>query len=235
MLVNARLPPCAQRVTSFFMKQKKKLNISFLEKDDKYGNLIREYVKIHDWNMTLFNNADDILTSFVNTDQDILIFDIEDNTSLIHEITEKIRAVNSNIFIIFIGDVKYGDSNDFYLEKPFALQDLTELIINREDNSKKTFQLGSIIFNSEVGTIIAKGEEKRLSSKERKLLFLLCNNMNKIVERSVALETIWNCNDYFNARSMDVYLSKLRKLFSEEPKVRIENVLRKGFILHVEE
>lgn len=216
------------------MKTKKKFNVSFLEKDDRYGNLIREYVKVHDWNMTLFKDVDEVINSFVNTEQDVLIFDIEDDLEAIKEITNKVRVVNNNIYMVFIGDLKHK-CQEPYLQKPFPLQELTNIIINRADDKKNVYQLGNTTFDAKAGTVTVGGKVKTLLAKEKKLLFLLCNNMNSMVERSVALETIWNCNDYFNARSMDVYLSKLRKLFNEEPKVRIENVLRKGYILHVEE
>lgn len=232
MLVNARLPPCAQCVSSFFMR-KKKLNISFFEKDEKFGNLVREYIRVHDWNLTLFNDIREMINAIADTEQNILVFDIENNLDSIPEITKKVRDVSCNVFIIFIGEGDYS-GQAIYLRKPFALQKLADVITKRSDNYQIIYQLGNIIFNSGTGTVIVNGKEKKISSKENKLLLLLCNNMNDIVERSVALETIWNKNDHFNTRSMDVYLSKLRHLLSEEPKVRIENILKKGFILYVE-
>ena len=133
---------------------------------------------------------------------------------------------------------------DDYITKPFSTEELSLRIaailrrtryslLNGEQESiytlgKYTFDYSNQILNGPV-------EEKRLTKKEAEVLRLLCINMNKILRREIALKMIWGEDDYFMGRSMDVYITKLRKFLADDPNVNITNIHRTGFMLEVKE
>jgi len=129
---------------------------------------------------------------------------------------------------------------DDYMTKPFSIEELlfrVEAILRRTrgENSAQnqdTFQVGIYTFNSTKQTLGKEGEvEQKLTAKESELLRQLCINRNTVLDRNFALKTIWNDDTYFNARSMDVYITKLRKFLKEDPSIQIINVRGKGFKL----
>ena len=128
---------------------------------------------------------------------------------------------------------------DDYLTKPFSMEELLarmEAILRRsikEDDEPEgdTYELGKMEFNFVRQTLSMGKEEVKLTSKESALLKLLCQNLNNVVDRSVALNKIWLDDSYFNARSMDVYITKLRKYLKMDPTVELLNVHGVGFKL----
>jgi DNA-binding response OmpR family regulator len=127
---------------------------------------------------------------------------------------------------------------DDYLTKPFSMEELTYRIeaIMRRMASKKTrqqtiYNLGSFVFDTQKQTLTREGSVIKLTTKECDLLNLLCLNVNEILQRDYALKTIWVDDNYFNARSMDVYITKLRKHLKDDPSVEIINVHGKGYKL----
>lgn len=132
---------------------------------------------------------------------------------------------------------------DDYLTKPFNMEELLlriKAVLKRtttspgvtDDDSK--FQLGEYVFNSNRQTLQIGEDVRKLTSKESDLLRLLCLNQNKTLDRNTALKTVWQDDSYFNARSMDVYITKLRKYLSDDTRVEILNVHGKGFKLLVD-
>jgi DNA-binding response OmpR family regulator len=128
---------------------------------------------------------------------------------------------------------------DDYLTKPFNMDELLarmEAILRRSSNDdeepeRDTYELGKMEFNFVRQTLSMGKEEVKLTSKEAALLKLLCQNLNDVVDRSVALNKIWLDDSYFNARSMDVYITKLRKYLKMDPSVELINVHGVGFKL----
>ena len=129
---------------------------------------------------------------------------------------------------------------DDYMTKPFSMEELLarlQAVLRRsqkaEDQNEKvtSFQIKDFIFDSDKQTLTREDEIQKLTVKESKLLTLLCENMGKSVSRSYALKMVWGDDTYFNARSMDVYITKLRKFLKEEPDVQIVNVHGEGFKL----
>ena len=128
---------------------------------------------------------------------------------------------------------------DDYIRKPFSLDELLarmEVILRRvkgaEATIQSTYQIGKFFFDTQTQTItIDNGEPISLTTKENELLALLCAYANQTLERSFALKKIWENDNYFNARSMDVYITKLRKILKEDPTVEIKNVHGKGYKL----
>jgi DNA-binding response OmpR family regulator len=162
-------------------------------------------------------------------------------------LAKDIRLLNMDVPIIFLTaknmkeDVLEGFKigADDYITKPFSMEELIfriEAILRRvsQDNSSTEnaiYQLGIYTFDSRKQILTGGEEEVKLTTKEAELLRLLCNNANKVLERNFALKTIWIDDNYFNARSMDVYITKLRKHLKDDPKVEIINVHGKGYKL----
>ena len=157
-----------------------------------------------------------------------------------------VRMINSDIPIIFLTakslkeDVIEGFKigADDYITKPFSMEELIfrlEAILRRTKGDaldvQSQFKIGEFIFDATKQSLVLNGQERKLTTKEADLLKLLCVNANKILDRNFALKSIWVDDSYFNARSMDVYITKLRKYLKEDPKVEIINVHGKGFKL----
>ena len=162
------------------------------------------------------------------------------------QLAEEIRQVNTEIPIIFLTakqqkeDVIRGFKigGDDYLSKPFSMEELIyriESIMRRVKGNKKknvtSFRIGEFTLDIQKQLLIYGNRETKLTTKENELLGLLAQNANHILERQYALKTIWVDDNYFNARSMDVYITKLRKLLQDDPTVGIINVHGKGYKL----
>jgi two-component system OmpR family response regulator len=158
--------------------------------------------------------------------------------------------MNSEMPIIFLTaksmkeDVLEGFSigADDYITKPFSMEELLfriEAILRRTRGSrgidKEIWEIGSLTFDVNKQMLTGNGLEQKLTTKESELLKLLCNNINQVLERNFALKAIWIDDNYFNARSMDVYITKLRKYLKSDPGVQIINVHGKGYKLVLDE
>jgi two-component system OmpR family response regulator len=131
---------------------------------------------------------------------------------------------------------------DDYLTKPFSMEELLMRIsaVSRRSNIKQNsdlkdslFQLASFVFDYNQQTLLNKDGEVKITFKEAELLKLLCENVNEVLDRTYALKKIWNNDSIFNARSMDVYIGKLRKYFKDDNKIELLNVHGIGYKLVV--
>jgi DNA-binding response OmpR family regulator len=223
-----------------------KTRILLAEDDESFGILLREYLQAKNFEVELFGNGEKAFRSFERNHYDICIFDVMMPVKDGFTLAKDVRMINSDIPIIFLTakslkeDVLEGFKigADDYITKPFSMEELIfrlEAILRRTRGDgaegQSQFKIGEYVFDATKQSLIYKEQERKLTTKEADLLKLLCVNANKILERNFALRSIWVDDSYFNARSMDVYITKLRKYLKEDPKVEIINVHGKGFKL----
>jgi len=225
------------------------VKIFLVEDDLSFGSVLKSYLEINDFNVEWVDDGKYAVDHFRKGIFDICILDV----MLPHvdgfTIANEIRLINNLIPIIFLTAKKmkedilqgYGAGGDDYITKPFDTDILLaklRAILARHDfqnGTKDIYEIGKFIFNSKLRTLTAGNDEKKLSPKEAQLLELLVINSNALISREMALKKIWGNDDYFTARSMDVYITKLRKFLSEDPRLNIKNIHGAGFQLIVSE
>jgi len=224
----------------------KKMRVILSEDDENLGSLLREYLIAKGYDTDLYPDGEAAFKGFQKNQYDLCIFDVmmpkKDGFSL----AKDIRMINSEIPIIFLTaknmkeDVIEGFriGADDYMTKPFSMEELIfriEAILRRTmgeaDNTQVVFKLGRFTFDARKQTLSDANDSTKLTTKESELLRLLCVNANKVLERNYALKTIWVDDNYFNARSMDVYITKLRKHLKDEEGIEIINIHGKGYKL----
>ena len=227
------------------MPSKKK--ILLVEDDNNFGSILRDYLTLHSYETTLAKNGIEGLEKFKKYNYDLCILDVmmpfKDGFSLASDI----RAINDEVPLIFLTakslkeDVIKGFKigADDYLIKPFDSEILLfkiksifkrKISLKKATDNKVDYIFSSFRYNSKFRELQFKNDKPvTLSPKEGKLLTLLLDNMNDLTTREEALVKIWNDDNYFTSRSMDVYITKIRKYLSKDPKIKIENIHGKGF------
>ncbi len=227
------------------MEQKTKLLLA--EDDENLGLLLKEYLVAKGFDAELFPDGEAAYKGFMKDHYDICILDVMMPKKDGFTLAKDIRIVNADIPILFLTaknmkeDVLEGFKlgADDYITKPFSMEELIfriEAILRRtsqdsQASSQQTFTLGRFTFDTLKQTLADGDNVVKLTTKESDLLKLLCQNANKVLERNYALKSIWIDDNYFNARSMDVYITKLRKHLKDEDSVEIINVHGKGYKL----
>jgi len=224
-----------------------KTKILLAEDDENLGSLLKEYLQAKSYETHWLSDGEKAYKSFEKNRYDICILDImmpnKDGITLAREI----RMIDPEMPIIFLTaksmkeDVLEGFSvgADDYMTKPFSMEELIyriEAILRRtqgagKQNKQTEFEIGRYHFDANKQLLTLDDESSKLTTKESELLKLLCNNANSVLERNFALKSIWIDDNYFNARSMDVYITKLRKYLKEDPAVEILNIHGKGYKL----
>lgn len=227
-----------------------KLKILLCEDDENLGMLLREYLNAKGYDTDLCPDGEAGYRAFAKTKYDICVLDVMMPKKDGFMLAKEIREINVSVPIIFLTaktmkeDVQEGFKlgADDYIPKPFSMEELTLRIeaILRRVRGKKTeavteYQLGRFTFDTQKQILTIGNEQKKLTTKESELLTLLCSHANDILQRELALKTIWIDDNYFNARSMDVYITKLRKLLKDDDSVEIINIHGKGYKLIVPE
>ncbi len=223
-----------------------KIKILLAEDDENLGTLLREYLIAKSYECDWFSNGERAYKSYIKNHYDLCILDIMMPVKDGYTLAKEIRMTNTEIPIIFLTakslkeDVIEGfkAGGDDYITKPFSMEELIfriEAIIRRAKKElispQAEYKIGKYVFNSDKQILKLGNSEQNLTTKESELLKLLCNNKNMVLERNFALKTIWIDDNYFNARSMDVYIAKLRKYLKDDPSVQILNIHGKGFKL----
>jgi two-component system, OmpR family, response regulator len=232
--------------------ENKKIKILLAEDDPNLGTILKAYLEAKGFPVKLAVNGVDAHNMFLKETFEFCIFDVMMPEKDGFTLAKDIRKIDKKVPILFLTakamqeDIIEGLSlgADDYLTKPFSMEELLlriNAIIRRshlEDasTSQKTFfHIGSYTFDYSRQILNYKGEEQKLTSKEAQLLKMLCDFTNDVLDRSLALNKIWLDDNYFNARSMDVYIAKLRKYLRNDPNVELLNVHGKGFKLIVNE
>ncbi|MDJ1468555.1 response regulator transcription factor [Xanthocytophaga flava] len=227
-----------------------KLKILLVEDDNNLGELLKEYLDMKGYEARLARDGEEAFNLFRKETYDLCIFDVmmpkKDGFSLAKEV----RSVDKQIPIIFLTAKSMKEDTleglrigaDDYMTKPFSMEELLlrmKAILRRSQSQtnsieeKKTFEIGTYLFDYEQQLLKKEDKITKLTTKEAELLKLLCNNLNQTLERGLALRLIWRDDTYFNARSMDVYITKLRKYLKDDPQVEIINVHGTGYRLQV--
>ena len=222
------------------------LKILLCEDDENLGMLLREYLQAKGYEAVLCPDGEAGYREFQKTKFDICVLDVmmpkKDGFSL----AQDIRQQNAELPIIFLTaktlkeDIREGVKigADDYITKPFSMEELVMRIeaILRRVKGKKTrentiYHIGRFTFDTQKQLLSIGDKQTKLTTKENELLALLCAHANEILQRDYALKTIWIDDNYFNARSMDVYITKLRKHLKDDDQIEIINIHGRGYKL----
>jgi len=230
-----------------------KIKIFMCEDDENLGMLLREYLQVKGFDADLFPNGEVGAKAFPEKKYDLCLLDVMMPIKDGFALAQDIRAINAEIPIIFLTaknmkeDILEGFKvgADDYLTKPFSMEELLlriEAIMRRIKGGKKggkenpLYHIGKFVFDTQKRTLSNGKESVKLTTKESDLLANLCINMNDVLDREYAVNTIWKPHpDFyqFAARSMDVFITKLRKLLKDDPRIEIMNIHGKGYKLIV--
>ena len=228
------------------MNMEDNIKIMLCEDDENLGMLLREYLQAKGFSAELFPDGEAGYRAFTKQKYDICILDVmmpkKDGFTLAHEI----RQSNADVPIIFLTakqlkeDILEGFKigADDYITKPFSMEELVfrvEAILRRvrgkKNKESSIYKVGNFTFDTQKQLLSIGEKQTKLTTKENELLALLCSHANEILQRDFALKTIWIDDNYFNARSMDVYITKLRKHLKDDPQIEIVNIHGKGYKL----
>lgn len=223
------------------------VKILLVEDDKNLGTILKAYLEAKKFQTVLCADGAEGLEKFKRDSFNFCILDVMMPVMDGFTLAAEIRIIDKKVPLLFLTAKAMQDDKiqgfelgaDDYLTKPFSMEELLmriKAILRRsaEDIVRPTiFQVGSFTFDYNRYVLINNGVENKLTSKEAELLRLLCENMNQVLDRSVALNKIWFDDSYFNARSMDVYITKLRKYFKSDPSIELMNVHGIGFKLLV--
>lgn len=221
-----------------------------LAEDDKnLGMILKAFLDAKGFFTTLCLNGEEAWNTFLSYDFDICITDIMMPLMDGFTLARQIKKTNSMMPVLFLTAKKEQEDvlegfqigAEDYITKPFSMDELLARVkvwqrwknYIQVQSQASLFHLGSFTFDAPRHLLISDKETKKLTTKEADLLLLLCENMGNTTERSMALKQIWEEDTYLNARSMDVYITKLRKYFKDDPNVDIQNVHGVGFKLVV--
>lgn len=225
------------------------VRVFLCEDDENLGPLLSEFLNTKGYQTDLFQDGQAGWEAFEQQPEhwNICVLDVMMPKMDGFELAQKIKSKNESLPIIFLTaktlseDVEQGFKlgADDYLKKPFNTAELTmriDAVLRRVQGKKPEpvafYNIGDFVFDTQKQMLTFREEEpKRLTTKETDLLTLLCMHANDLMERNYALKTIWGEDSYFNARSMDVYITKLRKHLAQDERVEIQNKHGKGYKL----
>lgn len=221
--------------------------ILLCEDDPNLGSLLREYLVAKDYEVDLMPDGELGYQAFVENEYDLCIFDVMMPNKDGFTLASDIRKKDTKVPIIFLTvkalkqDILEGFKigADDYITKPFSMEELLfriEAIMRRVNMQKlqlgtTEYKFGRFMFDYQKQILTFDEDKHKLTTKEAEMLRALLQNANQILERNAALKAIWGEVTYFNARSMDVYITKLRKILQQDPDISIVNIHGKGYKL----
>jgi DNA-binding response OmpR family regulator len=216
--------------------------ILLAEDDLDLGSVFQQFLELNDFEVTWAKDGEDAWTHFQKQKFDICILDVMMPKMDGFTLAKKIKSINTKMPFLFLTAKKLKEDRmeglklgaDDYIVKPFEADELVLRIQNilkrvAPEQSKEPIQIGQIQFNFEELTLTTPTQTHQLTEKEGILLNFLFQNRNQLIRRESILIEVWGENDYFLGRSMDVFISRLRKYFSEDETVKIETVRGVGF------
>lgn len=227
--------------------EERKYKILLCEDDQNLGMVLKNYLELNDYTVTLERDGRLGLAAFQREKFDICLLDVMMPNMDGFTLGEEIRDVDPDMPLFFLSAKTMKDDiiqgyklgADDYITKPFDSEVLLlkiKAILKRNEESVREnenieFDLGKYHFNPKLRELISEGSTVTLSPKESELLKMLAEYKNDLLTREKALKKIWGSDTYFNGRSMDVYIAKLRKYLREDPDIEIVNIHGNGFRL----
>ncbi|TDX12711.1 response regulator transcription factor [Flavobacterium sp. S87F.05.LMB.W.Kidney.N] len=220
------------------------------EDDFDFAAILKQYLELHQFEVIWAENGEIALEYFKNQTFDICVFDVMMPKLDGFSLAEKIITINPEIPFIFLTARKLKEDKiiglklgaDDYIVKPFEVDELflrLQNILKRIEQKRSLegnniIEIGSYIFDNERLTLNNKNHVQQLTEKEASLIEYLYLNHNQLLKRDQILMSVWKKDDYFSGRSMDVFISRLRKYFNSDPKIKIESVRNIGLEFKIE-
>lgn len=229
-----------------------KARILLVEDDPNLSMVLKDYLEILLYETVFVDNGEDAVDLFKEENFDLIILDVMLPRKDGFAVAKDIRRISKDVPIVFLSAKNLKEDRikgfylgcDDYITKPFSTEELSlriEAILRRAQKKSyfplvdnvEQFEMGKYTFDYTNMQLITSTSEQYLTRKEADLLKLLCLNVNKLVHREIALKSIWGDSDYFTGRSMDVFITRLRKYLKDDPNVSITNVHGTGFKLEL--
>ena len=224
--------------------------ILIVEDDFNLGYILQESLELQNFKIARCEDGEQAYAAFLKEKFDLCLIDVMLPKKDGFTLAKEIRKINQDIPLIFVTAKSLKEDKikgfkiggDDYITKPFSMEELIlriQAVLKRSKNSsptnqnKKRFTIGDYVFDYEQSILQIKGKQQKLTNKESELLRLLCIHKNQSLKRDIALKYIWDNDSFFSARSMDVYISKLRKYLKDDECIEIRNIHGKGFKLIV--
>lgn len=224
-----------------------KINVLLAEDDRNLGTILKSYLEAKGFRTTLCDNGKVALEAFKKNEYNFCICDVMMPVMDGFTLAKEIRKLDKKVPLLFLTAKTMQEDKlegfeigaDDYITKPFSMEELLlrlKAILRRsnmEENKhvNHIYKFGKYSFDYDHQQLSIGKKQEKLTSKEAELLKLLCDHLNEVLDRTVALNKIWYDDSYFNARSMDVYITKLRKFLKEDSNVELINVHGVGFKL----
>lgn len=230
------------------MEINSKPRLMYVEDDDVLSFITKDSLEEKGFEIYHYPDGEAAFNAFKNQGFDLCIIDIMLPKMDGYTLAQKIREIDYEIPIIFLTAKSLKEDKikgltigaDDYLTKPFSMEELIlklQIFLKRKKvvktDSEQIYNIGKYIFNHTYLTLIIGDVQKRLTQKEADLLLFLFENKSKLIKRSEVLNKIWRQDDYFAGRSMDVFISRLRKYLSEDENIEIENIHGVGFKFNI--
>jgi two-component system, OmpR family, response regulator len=234
-------------------KKNKDIHILLAEDDTNLGFVVQDNLKSNGFKVTLCTDGEIALKTFVSNKFDMCILDVMMPKKDGFEVAETIKEINPEIPIIFLTAKSMQMDKvkgltigaDDYITKPFDYEEFllrveavlkrTNILSVEEEEVVENYVIGSYNFDIKNQILNCTVEEKKLTKKETRILTYLCEQINDVAPREMILKNIWGTDDYFSGRSLDVFISKLRKYLSHDDKIQINNIHGVGFKLEVQD
>jgi two-component system, OmpR family, response regulator len=228
--------------------EKIRASILLVEDEPNFGAVLKNYLELKNFEVILSPDGESGYETFMSASFDLCILDVMMPRKDGFTLAKQIREQDDSIPLIFLtaktmkDDVMrgYKSGADDYLTKPFDTEVLLlkiEVLLRRSKSApapgSQEFEIGDYVFSFKHRLVKNSDKEQRLSPKEAELLNLLCLHINDVLPRQKALKQIWGDDNYFNSRSMDVFITRLRKLFKDDERIVITNIHGKGFSMEV--